>query len=213
MKKRGSVKQRNLFLIIGGVIISLIGLQLYWMITGIRLQQLAAERSLKNDLNNVIKEVEESAYCFFYYSKAFIKKDEGIYIIKQRYKDKKFVAPPAGYIDTLSLYNTFYFKKDTFFDKNSYLDFQTPTTVDISLKFKFAVPSQHVKKIDTNSYQLPNINMANFREALNNSRPAVNMGSRLPGAMRSTWTPCPARHPPASRYRQRYRCLRARSAA
>ena len=170
MNKKGSAQQRNLYFIVGIVVVSLIGVQLYWMATGIRLQKLAAERNLKNDLDKVIKDVEESAYCFYFYSKAFIKKDEGIYIIKQQFKDKKFVAPPVGYLDTLSLYNIFYMKEDTVFDKNNYLDFQTPTTVDISLKFKFAVPTSHIKKIDTNSYKLPNINMANFRQALNNSQ-------------------------------------------
>lgn len=170
MKKRRAVKQQGLYFIVGVIIASLIGVQLYWMVTGIRLQKLAAERSLKNDLNSEMKAVEEDAYCFFFYSKAYIKKNEGIYIIKQQFKDGKFIAPPEGYIDTFSLYNIFVNKQDTIFDKNHYLDFQTPATVDISLKFKFAVPSKHIKTIDTNSYKLPNINMANFRQSLNNSQ-------------------------------------------
>jgi two-component system phosphate regulon sensor histidine kinase PhoR len=164
MKRKGS--QSGLYFIVGLVIISLIGVQLYWMMTGIRLQKLAAERSLKNDLSNVIKEVEESAYCFNYYSKAYIKSGEGIYVIKQQYKDGRF----DGYLDTLSMYNVFYMGKDTVFDKSSSVTFNTPATVDISYRFKFATPSPHVKKIDTNSYKLPNINMANFRQALNNSQ-------------------------------------------
>jgi signal transduction histidine kinase len=170
MKRRLRNQQRNLYIVVGLVIISLIGVQLYWMSTSISLRNLAAERSLKNDLNKVISEVEESAYCFFYYSKAYIKKNEGIYIIKQQAVNDKFVGPPLGYLDTLSLYNLFYYKQDTFFDRNNSLTFQTPATVDISLKFKFAVPSPHVKKIDTNSYKLPNIDMADFRQSLNNSQ-------------------------------------------
>lgn len=171
MKKGRVIKQQGLYVIVGLVIASLIGVQLYWIFTGVRLQKLAAERNLKNDLADVIKEVEESAYCFHFYSKAFIKKDEGIYIIKQQFKDGKFISPPQGYMDTLSLYNIFFNKKgDTIFDKDAYLDFQSPATVDVSLKFKFAVPSSHVKKIDTDSYKLPNINMANFQQSLNNSK-------------------------------------------
>jgi two-component system, OmpR family, phosphate regulon sensor histidine kinase PhoR len=170
MKMRGSAQQRNLFFIVGIIIVSLIGVQLYWMTTTIRLQKLAAERNLKSDLDKVIKEVEEDAFCFYFYSKAYIKKDEGIYLIKQQYKDGKFIAPPTGYLDTLSMYNVFYLQKDTVFDRSSYLDFQTPATVDISLKFKYAVPSPHVSKIDTNSYKLPNIDMAGFRQRLSNSQ-------------------------------------------
>ncbi len=171
MQKKVPAKQRGLYFIVGIVIVSLIGVQLYWMATSIRLQKLAAERNLKTDLDNVIKEVEESAYCFYFYSKAFIKKDEGIYIIKQQFKDKKFIGPAeGGYLDTLSLFNVFNTPKGPLFDKDNYLDFQTPATVDISLKFKFAVYSPHVKKIDTNSYKLPNINVADFRQALNNAQ-------------------------------------------
>ncbi len=168
--KNGTAQQRSLYFIVGAVILGLIGVQLYWMYTGIRLQKLAAERSLKSDLSMVIKDVEENAYCFNYYSKAYIKSGEGIYIIKQQHKDGVFLTPATGTLDTLSLYNLFFYKKDTFFDKNSTITFQTPATVDISLKFKFAVPSPYIKKIDTNSYKLPNINMADFRQALNNSQ-------------------------------------------
>lgn len=169
MQKGRRRRNWNLYFIVGLVILGLIGVQFYWMNTTVRLQQLAAERSLKNDLGKVISEVEENAYCFFYYSKAYIKKDEGIYLIKQSTKDDQFIGPPYGYIDTMSMYNLFYFKKDTFFDKNNSITFQMPATVDISLKFKFAVPGAHVR-IDTNAYKLPNINMANFRQSLNNSQ-------------------------------------------
>lgn len=169
--KESRPQQRNLYIIVGAIVICLIGMQLYWMSTGIRLQKLAAERSLKNDLNVVIKQMEEDAYCFFYYSKAYIKKDEGIFLIKQQARDEKFVPPPIGYIDTLSMYNLFFFKKDTFFDKTNSLKFNMPATVDISLKFKFIVPdNNHIKKLDTDSYKLPNVNMANFRQSLNNSQ-------------------------------------------
>jgi len=146
MKNGGRLKLRNLYLLVGLILISLIGVQLYWIMSTIRLQQQTAERGLKNDLNKVIKEEEENAYCFYFYSKAYIKKDEGIYMIKQEYRDGKFVAPPEGHLDTLSMYNLFYQPQDTVFDRVNSLHFRTPATVDISLKFKFAVPSDHVKK-------------------------------------------------------------------
>src|ERR1700722_19572528 len=113
MNRKGSVKQRNLYFIVGLVIVSLIGVQLYWMATSIRLQKLTAERNLKNGLDQVIKTVEEEAYCFYFYSKGYIKKGEGIYIIKQQFKNDKFTSYPDGYSDTLSMYNIFYFGKDT----------------------------------------------------------------------------------------------------
>jgi two-component system, OmpR family, phosphate regulon sensor histidine kinase PhoR len=167
VQKRGG---SYLYFIVGFIIISLIGVQLYWMATGVHLQKLVAERNLKIDLTKVIHDVEEDAICFNYYSKAYIKSGEGLYIIKQRYDEgkKKFVGPPNGYLDTLSLYNIFEYKGDTMFDKDYSLYFKRNATVDITLKFKFAVPNTHAKMIDTNAYKLPNVNMANFRAALNN---------------------------------------------
>ncbi len=169
----GRGKYRWLYVTVGGVILALIGVQLYWMWTGVRLQQLSAERNLKTDLEKVIKDVEEKAYCFFYYSKAFIKKGEGIYIVKQAQKKGKFLSPAeaGGYLDTLSMYNLFYFKKDTFFDRSNTIPFDYPATVDISLKFKFAIPNPHIKRIDTNSYKrLNTADAEDFQKALSNSQ-------------------------------------------
>ena len=160
-----------MFVVVGAVILALVGIQVYWMSTTVRLQKLTAERNLKADLEQVIKDVEGKAYCFFYYSKAFIKKGEGIYIVKQTHDKGRFLSlSEGGHLDTLSMYNLFYFQKDTFFDRSNTAPFETPATVDISLKFKFAVPNPHIKKIDTNSYKLPAADSENFRKALQNSQ-------------------------------------------
>ncbi len=172
MMKRGrSWGANGLYLFVGLVISGLIGVQLYWISTNMQLQKLAAERSLKSDVNAVINQAVEDAYCVYFNSKAFINKNEGIYMVKQTNVDDKFVAPPLGTIDTLDMYNVFFNGKDTSFFKASTLSFgRMPATVDILLKFKFAINSSHVKKVDTNSYKLHNINDKNYKEALNNKQ-------------------------------------------
>jgi hypothetical protein len=44
---------------------------------------------------------------------------------------------------------------------------------------------------DEGDVQVVIVPMAALQGGVNSSRPAVNMGSRLPGAMTSTWTPMP----------------------
>ena len=48
----------------------LIGIQLYWILNGIKLQKAALERDLKDEMTEVVKQVEEDAYCveFFFQS-------------------------------------------------------------------------------------------------------------------------------------------------
>lgn len=157
-----------LYFLVGIVIAGLIGVQLYWITTNLRLQRIAAERNLKNDVNAAIKEIVDDAYCVFFNSKAYFKANEGIYIIKQKCVNDAFIAPPKGYMDTLDIYNVFYNDKDTSFFKSSSLSFDVPATVDILMKFKFAVKSSHVKKIDTNSYKLRDINARNYKQILSN---------------------------------------------
>lgn len=159
-----------LFCLIGFVILSLIGVQLYWIQHSIVAQKQALDRNLKEDIDAVVKEVEESAHCFTLYSKAYIKKGEGVYIVKQRWDNGRFKGPANdGYVDTLQLYNLFPADgRDSFFYTNRSLSFESyPATVDVTLRFSFIGDWGGVKH-DTSAYQVPNLSADNFRGLLAN---------------------------------------------
>ncbi len=160
---------RVLYFIIGLVITGLIAIQYYWIVNAVSLQKTALERTLKEDIASVVKTVEEEAYCFSFNSKAYIKKGEGLYIVKQKW-DKKFIGPKeGGYLDTLDLFNVFYINNDTVFEHDRSVWFgEYPATVDIDLKFTFVGMNPHIKRTDTGSYSLSNLNEQNFREKLAN---------------------------------------------
>ncbi|MBS1774287.1 MAG: HAMP domain-containing histidine kinase [Bacteroidetes bacterium] len=167
MKKRNTV---YLFYLIGLVIAGLIGIQLYWINNSIHAQKATLERSLKEDMEHVVKEVEEDAYCFTYYSKAFIKKGEGVYMVKQKCADGKFLGPDnGGYIDTLNLYNLFATRKDSVFinDRTVWFD-NYAATVDVTMRFSFTGLNPDIRRNDTSSYQINNISSENFRQVLAN---------------------------------------------
>ncbi len=162
------LKPKYLYYLAGLIILGITGIQLYWITNNISLQKTDLERRLKEDIGNVVKEVEEDAYCFSYNSKAFIKKGEGLYIVKQKWENDRFKGPEnGGYIDTLDLYNVFYYKQDTTFENGKTVTFSNyEATVDISMKFTLFGMNPHIKRRDSSSYNLVGLNNANFKDLL-----------------------------------------------
>jgi two-component system phosphate regulon sensor histidine kinase PhoR len=160
---------RPLFILVGVVILGLIAVQAYWIMRSVTMQKIATERLLKEDMDAVLKEVEDNAYCFGFFSKAFLK-DEGIYIIRQKFTDGRFRGPKeGGYIDTLDLYNVFYDDKDTSFYKDRSVSFSKyAATVDVTLKFSFTGMNPKIKRNDTGAYNLSGLSENNYKELLAN---------------------------------------------
>ena len=52
-------KPNTLFYLIGLVLAGLIGVQVYWIINSIRLQKASVDRMLKEEIGDVVKQVEE----------------------------------------------------------------------------------------------------------------------------------------------------------
>lgn len=168
---KGKSNPVYLYYTIGFVIATLIGIQVYWIRNSINAEKKAIERRLKEDIDDVVKRVEEDAYCFTYYSKAYIKKGEGIFMLKQKWADGRFVPLNAGgYVDTMSLYNLFRTQADTdvfIHDKSVWFD-TYPATVDVTMKFSFVGLNPDIKRTDSLSYQIGNISDNNFRQLLSN---------------------------------------------
>jgi two-component system phosphate regulon sensor histidine kinase PhoR len=164
------LKAHYLYYLIGMIMAGLIGIQVYWIAHSIRLQQVAVERILKEDVEKIAKQVEEEAYCFTFFSKAYIKGGEGVYMVKQKWQDGKFYGPKeGGYLDTLDLFNVFYMDTDTAFYKEHTIWFEKrPATVDVSMKFTFVGLNPNIRRRDTSSYIINNLNAENYKEVLAN---------------------------------------------
>jgi two-component system phosphate regulon sensor histidine kinase PhoR len=173
-------RPNTLFYLIGLALAGLIGVQVYWIINSIRLQKTAVDRMLKEDIGIVAKQVEDEAYCFSFFSKAFVNKGEGMYIVKQKWEDGRYKGPgQGGYLDTLDLFNVFFMGKDTSFYKERTLWFENnPATVDVALKFTFIGQNPNIRRRDTSSYIINNLTPANYKDVLANKfkvDEAINM--------------------------------------
>lgn len=172
--KLAAFKNKYLYYLIGVILAGLIAIQVYWISSSIRLQKKAVDRILKEDFNNIVHEVEEDAYCFSFYSKAYLKRGEGVYIVRQKFRDGKFLGPhEGGYLDTLDMYNLFYMGKDgkdTVFDKERSITFSNmPATVDVSLKFSFVGDNNpRIRRTDSNSFDISGLTKSNFKQVLSN---------------------------------------------
>lgn len=170
---RAALKSNYFYYLIGVILAGLIAVQVYWITHSIRLQKIAVDRMLKEDVDKLVQQVEEDAYCFSFYSKAYVKRGEGVYIVRQKYKDGNFLGPgEGGYVDTLDLYNLFYMGeggKDTVFEKDRTISFTSmPATLDVTLKFSFMGFNPRIRRTDSNSYNIAGLTKNNFRQVLSN---------------------------------------------
>ncbi len=167
----GKIKPVYWYGIAGLIIVSLIGVQVYWITNTIRMQKLALERRLKEDVDLAVKKVEEDAFCFTFYSRAYMKAGEGMYMVKQKW-DEGFVGPErGGFIDTLSLYNVFPTSsmRDTFIKDRSIWFEKYPATVDVTMRFSYVGLNPNIKAKDVHNYEVRDINSTNFKDVLQNN--------------------------------------------
>lgn len=164
-------KYNYLYFFIGLILCGLIGVQIYWITNNIKLQNIALDRALQEDMHEVAADVEDNAYCFDLMSRAYIKRGEGLYIIKQTYEDGAFIPPSrGGTIDTLDMFNAFFMEKDTmFYNERTLVSTQYPLTLDASFKFTFYGANPKVKGSDSTYYMLTGLNEKNFLQKLTSS--------------------------------------------
>lgn len=163
------VNNKSLFILSGIVIACLIGVQLYWIWNNISLQKTTIERALKEDIAIVAADIEENSSCFTMYAKAKFNKGEGLYLIKQSYKDGRFYGPEeGGYVDTINMFNLFEVNIDTFINDN-YMGFEKyDAKLDVSLRFELLLDSNYYS--DAYSNKTKSLNINNFKNLLRDSK-------------------------------------------
>ncbi len=157
------MNNKSLFALSGIVISCLIVVQLFWIWNNIKLQKNTVERTVKEELAILAQDIEESSHCFGFYAKTTFNLGEGVYLVKQSYKDGKFIGPQSGgVIDTLNMFNLFNINGDSTFMNVGHVGFENyRASLDVSLKFRFLNDSS---VLPVNNEQ--DININNFVDVL-----------------------------------------------
>jgi len=160
------IRNNYLYLLVGVVIAGLIGVQLYWINKTIQVEKNAINRSLTSDLEKVAANLEKNSYCFILYSKAYIHKGEGVYLIRQKLDSNGHYLSPerGGYVDTVNMYNFFSYEGDTMYSNYPSIEL-TRFAASLDVSFNFAI--EGVK--DPSQYAFQRLTEDNMAQAFDNT--------------------------------------------
>lgn len=166
--------KRNFKLVVFVITLALAGLiaiQAYWINKTVKLKKQEVHRDITEAIKSVFRMMEESAYCFGFKAKSYIKPGEAIFVGKHHWEWRGARLPiPAG-IDTLELFNVFYMNNDTVFYKDRDMKFENPATVDIEMKFEYKFSDSTRLKNDKNfDPDIKNFTFSNYLDKLNDQR-------------------------------------------
>ncbi len=160
------VRSNYLYLLVGLVIAGLIGVQLYWINKTIQVEKNAINRSLTNDLEKLADDLEKNSYCFVLYSKTYVNRGEGIYLVRQKLDSNGNYLPPerGGFVDTVNMYNFFSYDGDTVYSNYPSIE-MTRFAASLDVSFNFAI--EGVK--DPSQYAFQRLTEDNMAQAFDNT--------------------------------------------
>lgn len=133
----------------GIFIVALIAIQLYWVITSLHLQASGVEHALKSSLEEISKQVEDEAYCQTFYSRTYLRQNEGLFALKTPYKKE-------AQSDTIDKYFISAADEHSYLHKKLY-PVDDPAAVDITIKLRFFRSNPHMNWKDTIPYGEGNV--------------------------------------------------------
>ncbi len=137
---------RLLYCTVALVMAGLVLVQVYWIITHVRLQKNTLEQRLEDELPGITKIVEEEAFCQNFHSKTYLREHESLYIIKY--------SPLSGQRDTIDRYRLSVNEKKSFLHAKLY-PVTDPAAVDLGVKLRFFRSNPHMRWQDTSQYLQP----------------------------------------------------------
>jgi two-component system phosphate regulon sensor histidine kinase PhoR len=166
--------KRNFKLVVCMISLALAGLiaiQVYWINKTVKLKKQEVRRDITEAMQSVFKLMEENAYCFVFKAKSYIRPGEGIYMMKHKWKDLRFLPPSPATTDTLEMYSVYFMDNDTMFFSDRNIMFNNPVTVDIDLKFEFKFSDSARLKNDKNfNPEFKNFTLNNYLDKLDDQR-------------------------------------------
>src|SRR6185436_18485183 len=90
--------------VVGFALAGLISVQIYWAYHAYHLTEKEFGSSVKEAMKKTVDDINKQLTCFETFSKARINRDEGIYILKQKWHDDKFSNSQQNPPDTVPMF-------------------------------------------------------------------------------------------------------------
>ncbi|HNS12400.1 MAG TPA: HAMP domain-containing sensor histidine kinase [Bacteroidia bacterium] len=152
---------RIIIILILIALLGLISVQIFWATQSFELSKKTFESNVRDAMKKTVNEYVRSVICFELFSKIRISAQQGVYMLRQSWANKKFVSSDSLLPDTVPMYFAGA-NQEIPFDYNQ-LYFTRPVDMEVVFRFEYldAKDSMTVPYADLKS---GNINMHNYRE-------------------------------------------------
>src|SRR6266496_3536273 len=90
--------------LVSAALLSLITIQVFWAFSSYRMSEKSVASRSMDAMTKSVETANENMMCFELFSKVPINPHEGIYMVRQKWKDDKFVTHDTSALDTIPMY-------------------------------------------------------------------------------------------------------------
>jgi len=152
--------------VVGFALAGLISVQIYWAYHAYHLTEKEFGSSVKEAMKKTVDDINKQLTCFETFSKARINRDEGIYILKQKWHDDKFSNSQQNPPDTVPMFYNDAENDETF--RWGSLMFTRPSNVSIVLQFEYIFNESDSAKTFANAFE--KLTLQNYRDVFSEGK-------------------------------------------
>jgi two-component system, OmpR family, phosphate regulon sensor histidine kinase PhoR len=153
--------------LVSAALLSLIAVQVFWAFSSYKMSEKSIASRSMDAMKKTVETANENIMCFELFSKVPINPHEGIYMVRQKWKDDKFVTHDTSALDTIPMY--FANAQGDFPFRWGNIMFQYPIDMEMVLKFRYLLDDTMVAK--THRSIPEGVNLNNYRDKLSDNTP------------------------------------------
>src|SRR4051812_6147672 len=90
--------------LVSAALLSLITIQVFWAFSSYKMSEKNIASRSMDAMKKTVEAANENIMCFELFSKVPINPHEGIYMVRQKWKDNKFITNDTTALDTVPMY-------------------------------------------------------------------------------------------------------------
>jgi two-component system phosphate regulon sensor histidine kinase PhoR len=153
--------------LVSAALLSLITIQVFWAFSSYKMSEKNIASRSMDAMKKTVEAANENIMCFELFSKVPINPHEGIYMVRQKWKDNKFITNDTTALDTVPMY--FAHAQGNFPFRWENVMFQYPIDMEMVLKFRYLLDDTMIAKTQRGIPQ--GVNLNNYRDKLSDNIP------------------------------------------